>query len=115
MIGEAGARDLPFINAHIESIRFHRESQGLERELRLCHQLGESLSGKLLDCAHVLKGDNHEVAVVVRVAVQHHVAVLPAVKDMILFIAVLCWLSAKNALLGLWCFGRNESHAPGGP
>ena len=55
------------------------------------------------------------MAVVIGIEIQHHETALAAVENMMLFVAVLGWLSAKNTLLGLWCFRRNISHAPGSP
>ncbi len=115
VFGEARARDLPFIDAHVKAVRFHYKAEGFERELSLGHQFGKGLSRELLDCFHMLVRGDHQVAIVVWVEVQHHEAVFAAIEDVVLFVAVLSWLSTKNTPLSLWCFGRNKSHAPGSP
>ena len=55
------------------------------------------------------------MSIIVGVDVQHHETVFTTVEYVVLCIAIIGRVGAKNTDLWLWCFGRNISHAPGCP
>src|SRR5579875_1300934 len=112
VIGEARARNLPLVDAHVKAVGIHRQAQRFERELNMSGEIGKRGGIEAFKRSDMLIGNYHQVPVIVRVQVQHHEAVFATVENVMLFIAMFRRLRAENAPWRWRRFRSNESHAP---
>lgn len=99
MIGEARARDLALVDAHIKSIGVHGQAERAQSQLSLGHQFGERRGIELRDTPHVLIGGDHHMSVIVGIEIEHNITQLTSINDMVLIIALSRGLCAKDALI----------------
>ena len=111
---DPGSCSLSDIRADVEAIDMIGFPQNNQRLLCEQHQLSEDFTREDLKRIDVCVGDDHEMTVGIRIAVQDDKGMLAAVQDEVFRAVLLFYEGAKQAAIVLGIF-QDVFHAPGCP